>query len=181
MISRIIQNVGKAWVWIDTKIKQYSPLEKNVYHVVDNGVHVEITYSYYLMLIYYYISNYFKFNTFNVRPFDYLIVLKDNRRKIYIDSKVFDVMCDIRASQPVNSIKRSITFTKLYVNGVEIDYESKKLVYIHDDNDRILDVFNVYNMFKRDTIENVEIKFLKKLKFWSKKDLEDIRVKDIKN
>ena len=119
------------------------------------------------MLLFYYMNINININLLKIK-YDVLIFFRNNKRKIYNNILLYDVICKNRTINNINFIKKPYLFIKLYINDIEIDYNMKKLIFCHDENNTLNDVYKAYHYKKIDKIivnnknvdNNIQIKNL---------------------
>ena len=154
----------KSILKIYYKMKDLLPYENKIYIIRKNN-NYDITIYYYLMLLFYYMN--INIDTFKIK-YDVLIFLKNNKRIIYNNILLYDVICKNRTINDINIIKKPYFFIKLYINDLEIDYNMKKIIFSHDENNTLNDIYKAYHYKKIDKIivnnknidNNIQIKNL---------------------
>jgi hypothetical protein len=124
------------------------PYESKIY-IIGKNTNYNITLLYYLLLIIYKFSD--KFEIIKTK-YDFLIYLKNNRRIIYEDIKISDVIKNNRKNINKTNIKKPYIFLKLYINGNLINYDEKKLIFCHDDSNTLEEIFKAYHFEKIEKI-----------------------------
>jgi hypothetical protein len=100
--------------------------------------------------------------------YDILVHLKNNKRIIYNNVLLKDVIINNRIINNRHVLKKPYLFIKLSINGKQIDYNMKKLIFCHDENNTLDDIYKAYHFEKIEEIivnnkemnNNIQIKNL---------------------
>lgn len=144
------------------KIIDLLPYENKIYIIKEN-TNEDITIYYYFVLLLYYIN----INIFKTK-YDILVYLKNNKRIIYNNVLLKDVIINNRIIEYRNIIKKPYLFMKISINEKIIDYNMKKLIFCHDENNTLNDIYKAYHYEKIEKIivnnevlnNNIQIKSL---------------------
>jgi hypothetical protein len=151
MFYLIVKSILKMYY----HIKSLLPCENRIY-VINNKRNYDITIYYYFLLFLYYVNIKTKIsnNRYNI-----LIFLKNNKRIIYNNVLLNDVIIKNRTSNDVHILKKPYLFINLCINGKQIDYNRKKLIFCHDEKNTLDDIYNAYHFEKIEKliINNKEI------------------------
>ena len=128
------------------KMKDLLPYENRIY-VIRKNTNNDITIYYYFVLFLYYMN----INIFKTK-YDILVHLKNNKRIIYNNILLKDVIIKNRVIHYRHVLKKSYLFINLSINGKLIDYNMKKLIFCHDENNTLDDIYKAYHFEK---IENI--------------------------
>jgi hypothetical protein len=127
-------------------MKDLLPYENRIY-VIRKNTNNDITIYYYFVLFLYYMN----INIFKTK-YDILVHLKNNKRIIYNNILLKDVIIKNRVIHYRHVLKKSYLFINLSINGKLIDYNMKKLIFCHDENNTLDDIYKAYHFEK---IENI--------------------------
>lgn len=144
------------------KIIDLLPLETSVYIITEN-YNINITIYYYLLILLYYIN----INFFNYKN-NFLIYLKNDKKIIYENISINEIIKRNRLLNNNNKLKKSFLLLNIYINNQLIDYNTKKLIFSHDDNNTLKQIFKAHHLEK---IENIIV---------NNKEYSNIQVKNLR-
>jgi hypothetical protein len=156
----IIKPIIKTYL----KINDLLPLETSVY-IITAKYNINITIYYYLLILFYYIN----INVFNYKN-NYLIYLKNDKKIIYENISINEIIKNNRLlnNNNNNKLKKSFLLLKIYINNKLIDYNTKKLIFSHDDNNTLEQIFKAHHLEKIENIivnnkeyNNIQVKYLR--------------------
>jgi hypothetical protein len=154
----IIKSIIKTYF----KIIDLLPLETSVY-IITAKYNINITIYYYLLILLYYMN----INVFNYKN-NYLIYLKNDKKIIYENISINEIIKRNRLLNNNNKFKKSFLLLKIYINNKLIDYNTKKLIFSHDDNNTLEQIFKAHHLEKIENIivnnkeyNNIQVKYLR--------------------
>ena len=140
MFYLIVKSILKLYY----NIKNLLPCENRVY-VIKNNRNYDITIYYYFILFLYYIN--IKINISNNR-YNILIFFKNNKRIIYNNILLKDAIIKNRTLNDIHIFKKPYLLINLCINGKQIDYNKKKLIFCHDEKNTLDDIYKAYHFEK---------------------------------
>lgn len=145
------------------KVINLLPLETSIY-IITAKYNINITIYYYLLILLYYMN----INIFNYKN-NYLIYLKNDKKIIYENISINEIIKRNRLfNNNNNKFKKSFLLLKIYINNKLIDYNTKKLIFSHDDNNTLEQIFKAHHLEK---IENIIV---------NNKEYNNIQVKNLR-
>jgi hypothetical protein len=160
--NKMFYLILKPFLKIYYKMKDLSPCENQIY-IIKKNTNYDITMYYYFVLFLYYMNI-----NISKAKYDILVLLKNNKRVIYHNVLLNDVIIKNRIINNRHVLKKPYLFIKLSINGKQIDYNMKKLIFCHDENNTLDDIYKAYHFEKIEKIivnnkemnNNIQIKNL---------------------
>jgi hypothetical protein len=140
--------IAKPILKIYYKINNLLPCENRIY-IIRKNINYDITIYYYFVLFLYYINI-----NISKNRYDILVFLKNNKRIIYNNVLLNDVINKNRILNISHILRKPYLLINVFINGEQIDYNRKKLIFCHDENNTLDDIYKAYH-FKK--IENLII------------------------
>jgi hypothetical protein len=160
------QWVLKTYVSLETYIKQYLPIERQVYKINDDNELEEVTLWYYFIL---FINQWFINSHGN-----YMIEYRHQRKKKIATGNYLSVINQVRNTKP--QIKAPVYGLIVKINDKLLNNEEKKKLFVHDGNDKISIVYRLY--FDQE-MNHLEVVCKGKTKVWKGIECQTVRIQDI--
>lgn len=129
-------------------MKDLLPYENKIY-IIKETTNYDITIYYYFLLFMYYMN--INISIFKIK-YDLLVFFKNNKRVIYHNILLNDVIIKNRIINNRHVLKKPYLFINLLINGKQIDYNMKKLIFCHDENNTLDDIYKAYHFEKIEKI-----------------------------
>lgn len=154
--------IAKPILKIYYKIKNLLPCENKIF-IIRKNKNYNITIYYYFVLFLYYINI-----NISENRYDILVFLKNNKRIIFNNVLLNDVINKNRILKTSHILRKPYILINLFINGEQIDYNRKKLIFCHDENNTLDDIYKAYHLKKienliinnKETNSNIQIKYL---------------------
>lgn len=124
------------------KIKDLLPCENRIF-IISHNKNYDITILYYFILFFNYININISTTKYNI-----LVFLNNNKRIIYDNILLKDVIDRNRRINNRYILKKSYLLINISINGNNIDYNRKKLIFCHDENNTLDDIYRAYHYEK---------------------------------
>lgn len=160
------QWILKIYVSLETYVKQYLPIERNVYRINnDNELH-DVTLWYYFIL---FINQWFINSNGN-----YMVEYRHQKKKKIATGNYLSVINQVRNTK--HQVKAPVYGLIVKINDRLLNNEEKKQLFIHDGNDKIS---IVYRLYFNEVVHHLEVVYKGKTKIWKESECQAVRIQDI--
>lgn len=163
MISRWL---FEKYVALETYLRQYLPIERKVYRINDGHELEDVSLWYYLVLF----LNVWFIDTCS----SYMIEYRHQNKKKIVNGNFLSVINQVRHTK--NQIKAPVYGLIIKINDRVLSNEDKKKIFVHDTNDKISIIHQLY--FKED-VNKIEVSCKGKTKNWKGDECNTVKIHEV--